>query len=167
MTATSSPDPLLDDDRFTVMGLLVETHAGVRSVCDPQLAAAGMSSSTFEVLLRLARSPGGRLPMSELAGQTTLSNSGLTRVVDRLLDRGWAERAQDDDDRRVYYAVISPAGLEALLGLVPGHLELVSRLITEVLEPDELDALMSALRKIRAVAKPEADPAYASPLGRA
>lgn len=161
VTGQPSPDQQLDDHRFTVMGLLVETHAGVRAACDPQLAAGGMSTSTFEVLLRLARSPGGRLPMTELALQTTLSNSGLTRVVDRLLERDWAVRSQDPDDRRVFYAVITPAGLDALMALVPGHLEVVDRLITDVLDPDELAAFMDALRKIRAVAKPGSDPSLA------
>ncbi len=40
------------------------------------------------MLIRLARSPDQRLRMTELAGQSTLSNSGLTRVVDRLLAAG-------------------------------------------------------------------------------
>lgn len=158
-TAPATLDQL-DDERFTVMGLLVEAHAGVRAACDPQLAAGGMSASTFEVLLRLARSPGRRMQMTELALQTTLSNSGLTRVVDRLMEKGYATREQDVDDRRVFHAVLTDAGLDALLARVPGHLEVVSALITEVLEPDELAVFTRALRKIRQVAKPGADPEH-------
>ena len=45
---------------------------------------SGLSVQWFEVLIRLARTPGHRLRMSDLAAQTTLSASGLTRAVDRL-----------------------------------------------------------------------------------
>ena len=38
----------------------------------------------FEVLMRIARTPGLGLRMSDLAAQTLLTTSGITRVVDRL-----------------------------------------------------------------------------------
>ena len=36
------------------------------------------------MLIRLARSPGSQLRMTDLAAQTSLSTSGVTRVVDRM-----------------------------------------------------------------------------------
>ena len=64
----------------------------------------------FEVLLRLARTPGGRLRMSDLAAQTTLTASGLTRVVDRLEDAGLVKREACPTDRRSTYAVLTAEG---------------------------------------------------------
>ena len=46
----------------------------------------------FDVLIRLARSPGQQLRMTDLATQTALSTSGITRVVDRLEKRGLVRR---------------------------------------------------------------------------
>lgn len=160
-TLTHDPRVLLSDERLTVLGLLLEVQHGVRSAVDPDLEAHGVPGSTFEVLVRLARSPGGRLRMSDLAAQSTLSNSGLTRVVDRLHAQGCVERVQDEIDRRVIFAVITEQGRDRVLGVLPSHLATIERVLTSALDDDELAALVHALRKIRAVVKPEADPAMA------
>lgn len=156
---TTSPlPPLLEDPRLTTMGLLMETHAGLRAASDPDLEEHGLTNSAFDVLIRLSRSPHQRLRMTDLAGQSTLSNSGLTRVVDRLLGAGLVERVRDGQDKRVFHAVITPAGLQRVLDALPSHLALIDRTIISVLDADELAVLERALRKVRAVVKPEADP---------
>lgn len=154
---------LLDDPRLTAMGLCHETHSGLIAAVEPGLAEHGFTSSSFEVLIRLARSDGHRLQMTELARQSTLSNSGLTRVVDRLEDGGLVRRVQDGSDKRVWYSELTVAGLDALLSSLPSHIETVDAVLTSVLEPDELEAFTGALRKIRAVVKPGADPALSPP----
>ncbi len=155
----TSPFPaLLADPRLTTMGLLMETHAGLRAAYEPDLEAHGLTVSAFDVLIRLARSSDQQLRMTELAGQSTLSNSGLTRVVDRLLEAGLVLRRRDAADRRVFYAVLTPAGLQRVLDALPSHLAIIDRTVIEVLDADELAVLERALRKVRAVVKPEADP---------
>ncbi|MCB0969973.1 MAG: MarR family transcriptional regulator [Acidimicrobiales bacterium] len=156
---------LLADDRLTVMGLVLETQAGLRALVEADLAGHDVTPSAFDVLIRLARSPGHRLRMTELATQTTLSNSGLTRVVDRLLEAGCVERVRDREDRRVWWAVLSPSGLARVIAVLPGHLESIDGAITSVLDPDELEAFASALRKVRAAVRPDADPASAGLAG--
>ena len=64
--------------------------------------------------MRLARSPGRRLRMTDLAGQTSLSTSGVTRVVDRMDRDGLVRREACASDRRSSYAVITDAGLARL-----------------------------------------------------
>src|SRR5215203_205447 len=80
--------PGVGDERLTIMGLLAETFAGLAARGSTQLAGFGLSSVEFEVLLRLSRSPAGLLRMTDLTAQTSLTSSGVTRVVDRLCDRG-------------------------------------------------------------------------------
>ncbi|MFN8018307.1 MAG: MarR family transcriptional regulator [Acidimicrobiales bacterium] len=149
---------LLDDPRLTAMGLCHETHSGLIAAVEPSLADHGFTSSSFEVLIRLARSDGHRLQMTALARQSTLSNSGLTRVVDRLEDGGLVRRVQDREDKRVWFTELTPAGLDALLSALPAHIEVVDEILTGVLDDDEMAAFERALRKIRAVVKPGADP---------
>ena len=77
-------DPF-DDERLTAAGLLFEAYAGLSAALERRLAdECDLSIQWFEVLIRLARSPGHRLRMCELANQVALSPSGLTRAVDRL-----------------------------------------------------------------------------------
>lgn len=150
---------LLHDERITAMGLFLETQAGLRAVVEADLDAHGVTASAFEVLIRLARSGPEGLRMTELAGQSTLSNSGLTRVVDRLDAMGLVRRVRHERDRRVFHAVITPDGVALAGRVLPSHLETVEASLTGVLEPDELAAFLGALRKIRRVVKPESDPA--------
>jgi MarR family transcriptional regulator, 2-MHQ and catechol-resistance regulon repressor len=138
-----------DDERLTAMGLFVETYRALSAVLTRSLAGTGLSDNWFELLLRLARSPGGRLRMSDLAAQTGLSPSGLTRAIDRLEDAGLVTREVCPSDRRGAFAVLSPAGRERLEAALPGHLSELQESFVEVLTADEMAALTAALRKLR------------------
>lgn len=135
----------------------------MRTVVGNGLAEAGIGASEFDVVIRLARSDGFRLRMTDLAAQTTLSNSGLTRVIDRLEGAGLVDRNQDGADRRVWWARLTDEGLEQVLDVLPDHLATVDEILTGVLDAQELQDLCRALRKIRAVVKPGSDPSL-SPL---
>jgi MarR family transcriptional regulator, 2-MHQ and catechol-resistance regulon repressor len=144
----------LNDPRFTAIGLFAEAYAGLNRRFDEQLDRHRLSAVEFEVLMRLARSPGSRLRMTDLAGQTSLSTSGVTRVVDRMDRDGLVCREACPSDRRSSFAVITPAGRTRLDEVLPGHLDLVQQWFIGQLSPAELDALLSCLRKIRDAVNP-------------
>jgi MarR family 2-MHQ and catechol resistance regulon transcriptional repressor len=149
--------PDLDTDELTTMGLFFETHTGLTRELGRRLERdSNLSVQWFEVLLRLVRTPGHRLRMSDLAAQTTLTASGLTRVIDRLDDAGLATRETCPEDRRVAYAVLTPEGEARMATALPMHLRHVQELVTEVLPADELAAFGATLRKLRDVLNPGA-----------
>ena len=144
----------LNDPRFTAMGLFAEAYTGLTTRFAAQFDRHRLSAVEFEVLMRLARSPGHRLRMTDLAGQTSLSTSGVTRVVDRMDRDGLVRREACATDRRSSYAVITEAGLDRLDQALPGHLELIEQWFVSQLSPDQLDALLVALRRIRDAVNP-------------
>jgi DNA-binding MarR family transcriptional regulator len=147
ITGVSSP---LDDDRLTAVGLFLEAHAGLTALFQRTLAQTWqLPEQWFEVLLRLGRSPGGSLRMSDLAAQVGLSPSGLTRAVDRLERAGLVQRASCASDRRGAYALVTDQGREVLEAALPRHLADIEEHFTGVLSPDELSAFTGALRKLR------------------
>ncbi|HEY2577558.1 MAG TPA: MarR family transcriptional regulator [Streptosporangiaceae bacterium] len=156
---------IFEDPRLTAMGLLAETFAGLQAKVMPTITAAGLSMTDFDVLLRLARSGGQRLRMSDLAAQTALSTSGVTRVVDRLENHGLAAREICPSDRRGAYAVLTGEGGRLLASLLSGHLNDIDRWFTGLLSPDQLDALLSALRILRGEVRPGATAGVYSPAG--
>ena len=158
-------DPF-DDPRLTAMGLFAEVYTGLSSRTSQTLTAAGLSEVDFETLIRLARSPERRLRMSDLAAQTSLSTSGITRVVDRLERDGLVERHACTSDRRASYAVLSDAGAERLRTLLPRHVEDIETWFTGLLSEDQLAEFLAALRVIRDVVRPGAT-AGAQETGRA
>ncbi|MEW9531900.1 MarR family winged helix-turn-helix transcriptional regulator [Microbispora sp. NPDC049125] len=143
-----------DDPRLTAMGLFAEVFAGITSKTSRTLAQGGLSEVDFETLIRLARSPAHRLRMSDLAAQTSLSTSGITRVVDRLERDGLVERHACASDRRASYAVLSEAGAERMRSLLPQHIEDIETWFTGLLTPEQLTDFLAALRVIRDVVRP-------------
>ncbi|MFI1992494.1 MarR family winged helix-turn-helix transcriptional regulator [Actinoplanes sp. NPDC020271] len=146
----------LDDPRLTAVGLLAEAYTGLMNRLAAQFEQHRLSPVEFEVLMRLARSPGHRLRMTDLAGQTTLSTSGVTRVVDRMERGGLVRREACPTDRRSSYAVITDAGQNRLAQVLPGHLELVQQWYVGLLPQDRLDDLLDSLRTIRDAVNPDA-----------
>ncbi|MGH8792836.1 MAG: MarR family winged helix-turn-helix transcriptional regulator [Stackebrandtia sp.] len=146
-----------DDPRLTAVGLFVEVYAGLTSRLDVAHAAKGLSGNDFDVLIRLARSPGRRLRMTDLSSQTMLSTSGVTRVVDRLERLGCVCRRPDPGDRRSLLAELTDAGGELLDAHIPELVKVVDDAYTSVLSPKQLDNLIDALRTLRAALHPHAD----------
>lgn len=147
---------LFDDPRITAIGLLFEAHSALTARFAVQLAEHGLSQVEFEVLVRLARSPGQQLRMTDLAAQTALSTSGVTRVVDRLERDGLVARHACESDRRISYAMLTKTGLDRLEETLPGHLELIEQWFTGRFCAEKLDELLDALRTVRDALRPEA-----------
>jgi MarR family transcriptional regulator, 2-MHQ and catechol-resistance regulon repressor len=144
----------LDDPRFTAVGLFAEAYTGLTARFAAQFEEHRLSAVEFEVLMRLARSPGHRLRMTDLAGQTSLSTSGVTRVVDRMDRDGLVCREACPSDRRSSFAVITPAGRQRLDEVLPGHLALVQQWFIGQLSSDQLSGMLESLRTIRDAVNP-------------
>jgi MarR family 2-MHQ and catechol resistance regulon transcriptional repressor len=148
---------LLNDGRLTAAGLLFEVSWGLLDRLEPQIGEHGLGRSEFEALLRLARSPEGRLRMTDLAAQTNLSASGLTRLVDRLQARGLVTRQADATDGRGLLAEVTTPGRALVLEVLPGHLDLIQQWYVDALSPEQLAALTDALRAVRSRVRPGAE----------
>ena len=147
---------MLNDPRITAMGLFVEAFTGLNARLSAQLAEHKLGMVDFEVLVRLARSKGCELRMTDLAAQTGLSTSGVTRVVDRLERDGLAQRRACPTDRRGAFTVITDDGQAKLVEVLPGHLDLIEQWFTGRLDPERLDQVLDGLRTVRDAVRPEA-----------
>lgn len=136
------------------MGLFAEAFTGLSAKHAAYLSAHGLGPAELEVLLRLSRSPGGELRMNDLAAQTSLTTSGITRLVDRLERSGLLRRKACPSDRRGLLAQVTDEGWAKLAEVLPAHLEVIEQWLVQPLDPAELDALMAALRKVRDAVRP-------------
>jgi DNA-binding MarR family transcriptional regulator len=95
-------------DRWTE---LESQHARVREALEHALERQHrLSLSEYEVLRRLAQAPEGHRRIQELAEEIHLSQSALSRLVQRLEDDGYVHRAVCDHDRRGVFACITDSG---------------------------------------------------------
>ncbi|HUF32650.1 MAG TPA: MarR family transcriptional regulator [Acidimicrobiales bacterium] len=161
--APGALDDLLAEgqERITAYGMLLEARASlVSAVADELEATSGLSPAWFEVLVRLARSPGKQMRMSELAAQVLFSTSGLTRLIDRMEHAALVRRESCPDDRRGAFAVLTDDGLAALERALPAHLESLDRHLVDPLGARGLATLTALLERLRDATR-SADPADA------
>lgn len=144
-------------DEVTLVGLLLETAAGLRRFLAPNVEGLlGVGGQAFEVLIRLARSPGQRLRMSDLAAQTGLSPGGLTRSVDRLVEAGLAVRESCPNDRRGSFARLTELGAGRTAEALGRHREDVAALFDGLLSPEQVQRLAELVRVLRDRVHPDA-----------
>lgn len=121
---------------------LLETHRRLTRAMDAELEAEhGLTLSALEVLGRLAAADGRRLRLSTLAGETGLSLSRVSRIVDLLERRELVERRRSPHDARATDAHLSDAGLALARRAQASHFATVQKRFFDELTPDELAAL--------------------------
>jgi DNA-binding MarR family transcriptional regulator len=114
---------------------LMASHARVSDALERALQEGhDLSLSEFEVLHRLAESPEGHRRMQELADEIHLSQSALSRLVQRLEDDGYVHRKMCNHDRRGVFACVTDAGRKAQAEAQPTHVSVLS----ETLAPPTL-----------------------------
>ena len=136
------------DWRIGVWRSFLRAHTNVLGTLERELDEAGLPLAWYDVLLQLVEAPGHRLRMAELADLVLLSRSGLTRLVDRLQDRGYVTREQSPDDARGTYSVLTRSGVEALRAVAPAHLRGVREHMLGLYSDDELRILGVLLARL-------------------
>lgn len=87
---------------------------------------------------------GCELSVKEVSEQLGLSLPGASRTVDALLRRGYLERREDEQDRRMKRIGISDSGREVTRRIVEARLEGLEQ-FTDSLTPEQRTRLMAAL----------------------
>jgi DNA-binding MarR family transcriptional regulator len=127
----------------------LQSHASILRVLDAELVAAhGMTTRDYEVLLYLAQADDRRLPMSALSERTMLTRSGITRLVDGLVHAGLIQRVACPNDARVSYAALTEAGYETLRRAGCTHVASIHRMFLEHFTPGEIEQLAALLGRL-------------------
>jgi DNA-binding MarR family transcriptional regulator len=141
---------LLDRRELAAWHGFLRVHSGLVRQLNAELEAAhGLPLAHYEVLFHLERAPEARLKMSELAQSVLLSQSGVTRLVDRLVSSGLVVREACAADRRVMYARLTDEGREAFCEARPTVIEGVRERFLGHFDDAELDALADAWERVR------------------
>jgi DNA-binding MarR family transcriptional regulator len=87
--------------------------------------------SEYEVLRRLSEAPEGHRRIQELAEEIHLSQSALSRLVQRLEDDGFVSRTVCDHDRRGVFACVTDAGRKAQADAHPTQVSVLAETLGE------------------------------------
>lgn len=102
----------------------------------------------FDVLAWLSHAPDGRLRMQVLANSIYLSNSGITRLLNRMTAAGLVERQNCPDDRRGWFAIITDKGRDTYERVFPEHTREVEKQFLSRFNDDEIEILNKLLSRL-------------------
>ncbi|HYN96125.1 MAG TPA: MarR family transcriptional regulator [Pilimelia sp.] len=141
--------PALDPQQLGAYFALMEAVSLLQHRVEQQLRAEGdISYVQFQLLARLADAP-GQLTMTQLADGVVYSRSGLTYQAGLLETAGLITRVPSPDDERATLVTITEDG-QALVGRVlPGHIDVVHRLLFAPLARDDLHHLGDIMTRVR------------------
>jgi DNA-binding MarR family transcriptional regulator len=128
--AATQDDPVAatQDSVVTAWREMSACHAAACAALERELGEQhGLGISDFEVLERLAESEGRKFRAQDLAEAVHLSQSALSRLVDRLARQGLVERCGCDVDRRGVYVLLTEAGERRHAEAVPTHRDVLAR----------------------------------------
>lgn len=131
---------------MTLYGLFVEAFTRLKPLVNSGL---GVPDTWFEVLLRLGRTPGHRLRMTDLAQSVAFSSGGFTRLADRMTTEGLIRREPDPGDRRAALVALTDKGEEALDLALAVHVAHLRTHFTGLLTSEERGHLEPVLRRLR------------------
>jgi DNA-binding MarR family transcriptional regulator len=111
---------LLNDEVLRTWRAFLRAHSTMLRRISLDLEQAGLPPLTwYDVLATLRDAPGRRLRQVEIAERVLLSNSGLSRLIDRIETTGLVERTSCSTDRRAYHVRLTDEGEEMLERMWP------------------------------------------------
>ena len=115
---------------------------------DTDLVGHDLSMPDYEILAQLSDAPGRKMRMSELAEIAMLSRSRLSHRMKVMERAGWIRRESCPEDKRGYFAVMTPKGWKAIVAAAPDHVESVrTRFIDHLTRADQV-ALAQIFEKV-------------------
>lgn len=104
--------------------------------------ASGLTMPQFNILMQLhyQRECG----VSDISARMDITNAAASQLVEKLVQAGLLERAEDPNDRRAKQLRLSARGLELVEAGLAARYRWVDELI-QSLEPDEREALAQAM----------------------
>lgn len=146
--------PLTQAELQMWLAMLRGTSLVNRQLAHDMQSENGLHISWYDVLVRLYHSPEYRQTMSELAGQVIMSSSGLTRLLDKMVEEGLIVRELDPDDRRLVYARLTAAGAEKAQALMLAHQARIRQYVMQYLSEAEVEMLRTVFERILSHSRP-------------
>ncbi len=139
---------VLDSAGLAAWRAFLRAHAAVTRRLESDLVGSPLSLAEFDVLATIVNAPEGTLRMKDLAERVLLTKSGITRLVDRLVERGFVARHACAADRRGQYAALTDEGREAFQQARRVHLPSVASAFSAHLDGTERDTITAALERV-------------------
>jgi DNA-binding MarR family transcriptional regulator len=111
-----------------------------------------LSLNEYDVLFNLSRQPQRRLRIRDLNAHLLLTQPSVSRMVDRLVSKGFVCKESDPGDGRGTVVHLTDDGFGVFRRIATVHAESVFRRVATSLSEDEQEALTVLCDKLRTTA---------------
>ena len=132
--------------RLIVTSLVTQVARGIRPTLVQRFGELGLTSQQAGVLLHVS---GGTTSPRRLADLLGTDTAGMTRLVDRLVEKAYLRRLPATTDRRAITVELTAAGRKLLPKIMPIFDEAAAT-ITAGIPAAALPAVLEALETMRA-----------------
>lgn len=137
------------DQRLAPWRAFLLAHARISRRLDEELRVEhDLTIGEYDALLTIAQAPERRIRMRQLADEVILSKSGVTRLIDRLVDDGLVERSACLADARGAEAVLTERGLARLRAASKTHLRGVNEHFLTILDGEDLEVIERSMSSV-------------------
>jgi DNA-binding MarR family transcriptional regulator len=109
---------------------------------------ADLSDADYALLVPLSEAPEGRIRPRDLGRQVDWDRSRLSHQIRRMQERGLVVREECCTDGRGAFIVLTDRGREAIGSAAPDHVRSVRRFFFDVLQPGEVETLISIYDRV-------------------
>ena len=138
--------------------LTKRAHSLILDVMEPVFEAHGFSFVQYVIMSWLR--DGIAVNPKDICIQYRHDSGAMTRVIDQLAERGLLERVRRDRDRRKVELQLTPAGREAIEGLIPVVVEKLNLALGDFTSA-EVQELLRLLIKLNASLQSSVEPVSA------
>jgi DNA-binding MarR family transcriptional regulator len=108
-----------------------------------------ISLNEYDVMFNLSRQPDRRIRLRDLNQHVLLTQPSVSRLVDRLISRGYLEKEADPADGRGAIIGLTDAGFALFRKVAREHAVSISDRIGDCLSDDELKQLTELCDRLR------------------
>lgn len=127
----------------------------MREMNDAMQERHGMPLMWMDVLVQLSLAEDKRMTHTRLSQRVLVSQSGLTRVIDKMTRAGLVVRRASRSDRRTSYVVMTPKGEATLKTVYETQVASVMEMFVGKLRPGDIPVIRNFLARVMNEREPE------------
>lgn len=135
----------MDRKSLKLLVVMLKASQTIEDIVRRDMKTYGINPTEFAVLELLYHK--GNQPIQRIGEKILLASSSITYVIDKLEEKGYVERVDCPEDRRIKFASLTEEGRAFMEEVFPKHGERIGEIFAHLTE-EEKDMAIELLKKI-------------------
>ncbi|GAA3883427.1 hypothetical protein GCM10022381_27030 [Leifsonia kafniensis] len=128
---------------------LFRAQVAVMRTLAAEFPSKEISLNEYDVLFTVSREPERRIRLRDLNRHVLLTQPSVSRMVDRLVSRGFLDKGTDPTDGRGTIVELTPEGFALFRRVAHSHMDSITKRVGDTLNEEELTQLTALCDRLR------------------